>query len=244
LDLLEIRLNSLAPYVDTFVISECAVTQNGNPKPLYFNDNKERFKDFNIVHLICDDGIMRRQGLWGREKHQRENLMNGIKDADPETMIYISDMDEIPNLENCDLEQEGAFHLKLYYYYLNVIEKRSVWPGTIAVRKKNINTIRELRDQRKQIRPIINDGWHFSWTGSIEDIFLKVKSFVHSVGYNLDDGRVVENIIYNRQNLIDPYRGSLEWGKPRKCVVEMPSGPKWLLENKDKYKHLFYEANP
>lgn len=43
LDMLEIRLNILDPYVDFFVISEAEETFQGNPKPLYYLENKERF---------------------------------------------------------------------------------------------------------------------------------------------------------------------------------------------------------
>lgn len=46
LDLLEIRLNILDPYVDYFVITEAAVTFSGKPKPLYYQENKSRYKDF------------------------------------------------------------------------------------------------------------------------------------------------------------------------------------------------------
>ena len=54
LDILEIRLNSLAPYVDRFVLTECNVTHSGNQKPLFFAENKERFKIRNkkIVFIV------------------------------------------------------------------------------------------------------------------------------------------------------------------------------------------------
>ena len=57
LDLLEIRLNILDPYVDYFVISEATVTFSGKPKPLYYLENKARFKKFEhkIIHNIVDD---------------------------------------------------------------------------------------------------------------------------------------------------------------------------------------------
>ncbi len=57
LDLLEIRLNILNEFVDYFVLVESTKTFTGNPKPLFFNENKNRFKDFNhkIIHIIVDD---------------------------------------------------------------------------------------------------------------------------------------------------------------------------------------------
>lgn len=57
LDLLEIRLNLLNEYVDFFVISESTITFSGNKKPLYYEENKDRFKKFHhkIIHQIIDD---------------------------------------------------------------------------------------------------------------------------------------------------------------------------------------------
>jgi len=56
LDLLEIRLSILDPYVDYFVISESTVTFSGLKKPLYYLENKDRFKKFEhkIIHKIVD----------------------------------------------------------------------------------------------------------------------------------------------------------------------------------------------
>jgi beta-1,4-mannosyl-glycoprotein beta-1,4-N-acetylglucosaminyltransferase len=57
LDLLEIRLNLLNDVVDYFVISESDVTFSGKPKPLYYQENKERFKQFEhkIIHQVIRD---------------------------------------------------------------------------------------------------------------------------------------------------------------------------------------------
>ncbi len=57
LDILELRLNILDPYVDYFVLSESSVTHTGIPKPYYYEDNKERFSKFNhkIIHLKIED---------------------------------------------------------------------------------------------------------------------------------------------------------------------------------------------
>ena len=54
LDLLEIRLNELSGVVDRFVLSEAELTHNGDRKPLYFNEHKDRFAKFadKIIHII------------------------------------------------------------------------------------------------------------------------------------------------------------------------------------------------
>lgn len=57
LDLLEIRLNVLNDVVDYFVISECNYTISGNEKPLYYLENKDRFKEFEhkIIHHVLEE---------------------------------------------------------------------------------------------------------------------------------------------------------------------------------------------
>ena len=54
MDLLELRLEMYNDIVDYFVIIECVETFSGKPKPLYFEENKERFKKYEdkIIHHI------------------------------------------------------------------------------------------------------------------------------------------------------------------------------------------------
>jgi len=56
LDLLEIRLNVLNDVVDYFILVEAPVTHQGNPKPFYFEENKEKFSKFlnKIIHIKLD----------------------------------------------------------------------------------------------------------------------------------------------------------------------------------------------
>jgi len=57
LDLLELRLEMLNEYVDYFVIIECVETFSGKPKPLYYQENKEKFSKYHhkIIHHITYD---------------------------------------------------------------------------------------------------------------------------------------------------------------------------------------------
>jgi beta-1,4-mannosyl-glycoprotein beta-1,4-N-acetylglucosaminyltransferase len=57
LDLLEVRLNYLNPYVDYFIISEAYKTFNGTSKELYYLTNKQRFKKFHskIIHNVIKE---------------------------------------------------------------------------------------------------------------------------------------------------------------------------------------------
>jgi beta-1,4-mannosyl-glycoprotein beta-1,4-N-acetylglucosaminyltransferase len=57
LDLLELRLNVLDPFVDFFVLTEASVTFSGKPKRLYYADNIDRFSQFRnkLIHNIIRD---------------------------------------------------------------------------------------------------------------------------------------------------------------------------------------------
>jgi beta-1,4-mannosyl-glycoprotein beta-1,4-N-acetylglucosaminyltransferase len=57
LDLLEIRLNELYDAVSYFIISESTRTHTGETKPLYFEENKDRFAKFQkkIIHQVIAD---------------------------------------------------------------------------------------------------------------------------------------------------------------------------------------------
>lgn len=233
MDLLEIRLNALAPYVGRFILVEMPVTFSGKPKPLYFEENKARFKNFPITHLIAPipeiEGKDANKDAWVREKFQRECLMKGLADADPDDMVMISDLDEIPDVHHWDCVSEGAFRQKMFYYYLNT-RINAPWKGTIAKRLKHITTLNELRDNRNKI-PSTGHGWHFSTVGNPDIIRHKIESFAHT---EHDNDKVKSNVAQNVSNLRDIY------GRNYSMTVEMPDGPKWLLANLDRYKHLLY----
>ena len=246
LDLLEIKLHAHAPYVDRFVICECPVTHSGKEKPLYYEENKSRFKEFNITHLVVDDyaeymnwfpgeGIAERCSSAQKiENHQRDFLINGIQDVGPETIILISDADEILNLQEYKGE-EGAFLQEYYCYYLNVFMKRG--RGPIAIKKKHLSNFEGMTDARSKMKHdrITGTGWHFTCLGTTEMILEKIGACYHQ-NFNTDEVRVKLNL--TRDALMDPY---LRRRYNTKFVVQMPTGPQWLLDNKDRYSHLFLD---
>ena len=229
LDILEIRLNSLAPYVDRFVIVESPYNMVCKKKPLHFSDNKERFKDFNITHLVVEDHE-KHMGGWTPYWYQIDYMMRALSDLEPNDMVMLSDFDEIPNMENYD-KVEGVFRQKLYYYYLDVFTGNNRWKGTRVLKKKNIISLSKMREARNRDM-VIGDGWHFSYVCSVEDIIDKIESFCHQ---ELNTEDIKEKVAKNKANLVDPFNRN-----NKKYIIEMPSGPKWLLENREKYKNLFY----
>ena len=123
LDLLEIRLSELYDVVDYFVLVESKTMLNGTPKPLYYEENKHRFKKWNdkIIHVVAELPKMNmfdrmliklsRIGMlykitgkvtalgFGRfrlEFSLRNQILTGLAKAKPNDIIMVSDLDEIP----------------------------------------------------------------------------------------------------------------------------------------------------
>ena len=101
--MIDLRLNILNQYVDYFVISESTKTHQGENKQINFDIKKfSKFKN-KIKFIIADynEKINFKKHIGGEspvEQHQRNCLIEGIKDASPEDLIILSDSDEIPDL--------------------------------------------------------------------------------------------------------------------------------------------------
>ncbi len=97
LELLQVRLAELDKVVDHFVLVESIETQRGEPKPLYFSENKQLFEKYlpKIIHVVVDERHPE-MGLWQRENYQRNAIRRGLKKCTPSDIIIISDLDEIP----------------------------------------------------------------------------------------------------------------------------------------------------
>ncbi|MEM9982499.1 MAG: hypothetical protein AAF734_08385, partial [Bacteroidota bacterium] len=132
LDLLEIRLHELDEIVDQFILVEATRTFQKQPKPLYFQENRERFAPFldKIVHIVVDEyphffKKFRVPTFWDYDNHQKEFMLRGLKkvQAKPEDTIIISDLDEIPKLSKIlafkDIPGYKVFEQRFYFYYLN-----------------------------------------------------------------------------------------------------------------------------
>ena len=95
---LELRLKNLYDVVDYFVLVEADKTHSNQKKPFYFNENKDRFKEFlpKIRHLMVNMNLpFKGAGDWVIENSQRNMIARGIQDAAPDDLIVISDLDEI-----------------------------------------------------------------------------------------------------------------------------------------------------
>jgi len=158
LDLLEIRLHELAHVVDFFVLAEAEVTFKGKPKPLVFQNNRDRFARFaeRIRHVVVKDmprGTTKADN-WRRQRYQRNALIAGIDDARPEDVVVLSDVDEIPRAESVralaatpdSFATVHCLEQRMYRYFLTY-QCRELWSrsGPRAVRRRYLHTMQGLR---------------------------------------------------------------------------------------------------
>ncbi len=173
--LLDLRLNFLDKYVKKFVITEATYTHNGAKKKLNFDiNNFKKFKNKityivvdqqpeNILEIDLKDSNEKKgeklilNGM-ARDYYQRECLSKGLTEALDEDLILISDLDEIPNLENLNFQSINnniiIFEQKIFYYKLNLVYEDFLWQGTRAIKKKNFLSPQWLRNIKGKNYPI------------------------------------------------------------------------------------------
>ena len=197
--MVDLRLNILDKHVDYFVISESTKTHQGDEKKLNFNINHfPKFKD-KIKYLVADFNkdkpfIKHQGGESVIEQHQRNYIVNGIKEASDDDLIIVSDSDEIPDLKKLNQVKKKsryiAFSQAMFMYKLNLQNlNESNWIGSRMCLKKNLLKPQQLRNMKFKNYPfwrldkpktqVIEGGWHFSFLQSPSDIAKKVKSFSH-----------------------------------------------------------------
>jgi beta-1,4-mannosyl-glycoprotein beta-1,4-N-acetylglucosaminyltransferase len=281
--MLDLRLNILDKYVDKFVITEATYMHSGRPKKLLFDINKfSKFKNKIIYNVIDkepsdietiyekdnDEKDTRGQKLANnsnkREHLQREVAQESLRDADPEDIIFINDIDEIPNLKGINFNTINKklifFKQKMFFYKFNLLHEELIWTGSRACRKKNLISPQNLRDTKDKIYPIWrldilfsklkynsihyvnNGGWHFSNIKSPEDIEKKFLNFLHHQdfeysGLNLSD---IKKMVENRKVLYDHSSDQRDYkwtGSKTLKKVDLSLLPDYIRENYKKYNN-------
>jgi beta-1,4-mannosyl-glycoprotein beta-1,4-N-acetylglucosaminyltransferase len=194
IDLLEIRLNILNSCVDYFIINEATKTFSGKSKPLYYQDNKERFSKFHdkIIHNVIDiPGEI--ESCWDREIFQRNASISKLEEVcDLSDVVITSDLDEIPNPEilkdlNSFFDKNKLYHLKqnFYMYYINNYVTDNWFGSRICsfdyLKNTSVDDIRQATEDENKLDGFIieNGGWHFTYLGGEEKIKQKIESFSH-----------------------------------------------------------------
>ena len=241
---LDLRLNTLNDDVDYFVIVESNFTHKGDRRSLKFDyKNFPKFRD-KIIYLIYDKkpkklenidekdshGQQNRKYIFNaihRENGQRNFIAEGLKIAEDDDLILISDVDEIPNLKNINLknfkERLIFFNQVMFYYKFNLKLPDYNWVGTKSCKKKYLKSpqwLRNIKDKKypfyrldtffsktkySNIRFINEGGWHFTNIKSADEIRHKLKSYLHHREFDVNPLSIneIDNLIKNQQAIYD-----------------------------------------
>lgn len=258
-DLLEIRMNELDSVVDKFFIIESNVTFTGLPKETYFATNKARFAKFQhkiVYQFLPDHALPQSSDPWVIEAATRDAmtalLHNHIKalPANVETMVIMSDVDEIPSqhsialLKACDFGPSIHLQLRNFLYSFEWYLDMTSWRSSVHMWRNDVY----YRHSPSGNRALADAGWHCSYCfRTVREYVVKMTGFSHSdrIGGNmrlLDERRIQDTIChgkdifgmlpeaYSYRDLIS--KMNLE---PSKTAVGLP---RYLINNAKDFRFL------
>jgi len=278
--ILDLRLNILNQHVDYFVIVESSFNHKGDKRRLRFDITKFKKFENKIIYLVFDnepkkiekiiqsDSEGEKSGKFilnalQRENGQRNFILKGLNNASDNDLILISDVDEIPNLENINFDKIKAkifiFKQHMFYYKFNLKLPNLIWSGTKACKKKYLKSpqwLRNIKDKKYSyyrldayfsekkhinVKLIDDGGWHFTNIKTAKEIEHKLKSYLHHREFDINPMTTneIEKIIRDKKAI---YNLNVD-----KTVSKIGNGdklekfplqklPKFLQNNLENYK--------
>ena len=235
--ILDVRLNILNKFVDKFVIVESKFTHSGELRKPNFNIEKYKKFEKKIQYILLEknpdelfnidknDSKINEKKIINanlREFFQRNAIVQGLSEARENDIIFISDVDEIPNLESIDFNKitDNPYMFKQIFccYKFNLFSKMR-WCGTRMIKKKKLLSPQWLRDIKDRnyskwrfdtffskkkynnIKFIEDGGWHFSYLKDPINVEKKLKSIRHHIEYDLNPLGVskIDEMIKNKK---------------------------------------------
>ncbi len=276
---LDLRLNILDKYVYKFVIVESKYTHSGEKRELLFDIAKyPKFKDKidyialenepeDLSKVLSKDSFDEKNSKYilnalKRENFQRNAISLGLKQADKNDLIIISDVDEIPNLENLNYNKIKnsiiLFKQNFYYYKFNLKLENLHWFGSKAClfnKLKSPQWLRNIKDKKyplwrldtlisdkkySNIEFIENGGWHFSNMKTVDEIEKKMRTYLHHREYDINPlgKEKIKNIIKSKKsiyNLKTDMKNEKFDGTQSLKSTDLKDLPEYINRNKEKY---------
>ena len=187
-----------------------------------------------------------------------------LDEADPNDIILINDVDEIPNLKEVRFDKIKKkliiFKQKMFDYKFNILHEEIIRHGSRACKKKFFKTPQWLRNAKYKKYPIWridiffsnmkynnihyveNGGWHFTNMKSPENLEKKFLNFLHHQDFETS-GLKLENIkemIKNKKIIydLDVDQKDYKWkGSKKLSKVPLSQMPDYLSNNYKKYSN-------
>ena len=214
-----------------------------------------------------EDSSVKRMNSLLRIEQSYNYILNALETVSEDDLICLSDNDEIPNLESKYFKnsKKDVFIFKqlFFYYKFNLFYDLMPWFGTKACKKKKLISLSWLRNLKNKKYPwwridtyfsktkqtniqiVDNGGWHFTNLKTAEEIHKKLSNFGHHNEF--DDSNLtiediqacIDNKIVNYNHLADKSDNNKYSAEYKLKIVSDEFLPKFLIDNKDKYKNWF-----
>lgn len=279
-EMLELRMLTLGSLVDTYVVVACTTTHQGEPADVglisgAFHEAKAMVRLPVPVELywVEPSMILERAGhLYERapgergpagtrwfqhiERQHRDGIVDAVTSVvgdDPNTVVVMSDVDEIPTPESVARYHAWPMHepetvtawlvhaQRFHSAALDLLHPIQPWWGTCAAllgacepqAHRDARTRIGEADQRVHI--VERGGWHFSWFGTDAERQRKLDTFSHAELRGRFDPRASRethrhsnNELLRKLNLVETM--ALDWPAP---LVEgrMPLPKYWVTDD-------------
>ena len=195
--LAKFRIDYLKPIVDRTIILESNLTHSGKPKEFFFTNwlttNSSSKMDVEVVQIDLK-GV---EGAWNRERYSRDYLVKYIYDRYPNCTFVLSDLDEIPSLNQVresakSLDRHLHLHTPTSYRFANFMLTSQAgrnW-NRVVIGSTNFNRLPQGGRFHKLPQGYsVDRGIHISHLQFEEEsISFKLDSFAHEELANHDLG--------------------------------------------------------
>lgn len=245
-EMLEIRLNILAPYVDKFIICEAKTTFTGKPKPLYFSAQEKFFKkwwkkidyfiieeDYTPQEIALAESSPNTKGAahWKHEFLQKESIKKALVNLQDNDTVFIGDADEIwtPNAKYF-VDRPYKIELLVYTYWLNNRSTERFW-GTLVANYQDIKDVCLNHLRSNALKELSGSGgWHFTSMGGYKALDKKLQDQYTDESYYTPwvKEHLEENVAQSKDFL----------GRDFTYTIDESEWPQYLKDHKRKYAHL------
>lgn len=191
IDILKFRLESYEDVVDFTVIAESQYSFSGKPKPLeareYLQSISYSLEKIIFVNYAPSKELIQNSvnNRWALERFARQSISDSFRNFSPETLLLISDVDELPSPEQIEIALKTKtvqslltplYHRKANWLSLQGKEWATAKLGPISA-FEDLNSVRYAKF------PVIKEypGMHLSYMStSGTDIQSKAENSAHS----------------------------------------------------------------
>ncbi len=249
LEILKLRVELMAPYVDKFLIIEANQTFSGLSKPMFYLKHSDYLKKYSAkIDYKPITNLPEFKTAWEREHYLRDQIRL-LVNASEEDIIIVADVDEIVNIphikQNFPLQKPAIIELTTYYNFLNLKSNEICGVTLITPYKFIKNRFIGNRNYYKDFATdIIKDengsnGGHFTYQFGydLSKYIEKIENFSHqefNTPYFLNQKRIKKCLDYNL-DVLERWRYTYRVVNLKKTFPEL-----YALVCKDKeYQELF-----